>query len=216
MRVAVLIGLALAVAACAPTVDQAAVTDAEFDDAAPRVHDVIASPADDIVDVRFEASGEIATLERRSGVWAATGATEPFAATSLRLSEDDIFPLLAYRAFDAAEDDSAYGFDTPQASLEVETAAGDLVRITLGDLSFTTAGFYARLDAAPERIYIVPRGAYVAAVSMLPSGVDLASPHLVTYEEMTDGGLQEALTDIDVDNPWLSQVVEHRTAEVRQ
>lgn len=213
MRVVAMMGLAVVVAACAPAVDHDAVADAQFDATAPRIHEVIASPADAITEVSLTAAGEVATLERRAGVWTTTGATEPFAATSLRLTEDDLFPVLAYRAFTPAEDDRAYGFDTPQAYLEVATTSGERIGLTLGDLSFTGAGFYARIDGDPDVVYIVPRGAYVAAVALLPSGVDLASPHLVTYEQLTDGGLQAALTDVDVDNPWLSQVIEHRRQE---
>ncbi len=204
---------AVALAACAPAVDHDAIVEAQYDDDAVRVHDVIGVGADDIVDIRFEAAGEAATLTRRSGVWTTTGTTEAFAATSIRLSEDDLFPLLAYRSFEAVGAPAAYGFDQPQARLEVTTAAGDQVGLTLGDLSFTGAGFYARLDAQPDQVFIVPRGSWVAAVSLLPSGVTLATPHLVTYEQLTDGGLQAALTDIDVDNPWLTQVIEHRNEE---
>lgn len=203
-------------AGCSPNVDEAAIQEAEYDETATQVFPVLDVEADQVKEVLVRAANEEARLRRQSDVWVPVGQTATAASTAMQLAGESMLPIQAYRSFDALEDMAVYGFDNPSAEFTIVTTSGERHEVVLGATSFSEAGFYARLARVPDEVFVVPKSVYVSLVSMLPSGVELAEPHLATYEQLTQGGLQEAITNVNVRNPWLAQVREHRGTDIGQ
>lgn len=104
-----------------------------------------------------ESGGRKAELVRADRGWAAGPGTTPQSAPLLLGVEDQLFPMRAYRVVRADPDDPQYGLAEPSAVVRLEDRAGHRLGLRFGAASFTGAGFYARQDGDPGRVYLVPR-----------------------------------------------------------
>lgn len=104
-----------------------------------------------------ESGGRQAELVRDDRGWAAGPGTTPQSASLLQSGEDQLFPMGAYRVLRADPDDPQYGLADPSAVIRLEDRAGRRLGLRLGAATFTGAGFYARQDHDPGRVYLVPR-----------------------------------------------------------
>jgi hypothetical protein len=107
--------------------------------------------------VVVETDGRLADLTRGDRGWSASTGTPPQSAPLLLSTEDELFPMLAYRVVEADQADPQYGLADPEAVVRLETRAGAPVEIRVGAASFSGAGFYARRGNDSGRIYLVPR-----------------------------------------------------------
>jgi hypothetical protein len=107
--------------------------------------------------VVVETDGRLADLTRDDRGWSASTGTPPQSAPLLLSTEDELFPMLAYRVVEADQADPQYGLADPEAVVRLETRAGAPVEIRVGAASFSGAGFYARRGNDSGRVYLVPR-----------------------------------------------------------
>ena len=107
--------------------------------------------------VVVETDGRLADLIRDDRGWSASTGSPPQSAPLLLSTEDELFPMLAYRVVEADQADPQYGLADPEAVVRLETRAGTSVEIRVGAASFSGAGFYARRGNDSGRIYLVPR-----------------------------------------------------------
>jgi hypothetical protein len=107
--------------------------------------------------VVVETDGRLADLTRDDRGWSASTGTPPQSAPLLLSTEDQLFPMLAYRVVQANQDDPQYGLADPEAVVRLETRSGTPVEVRVGAASFSGAGFYARRGNDPGRVYLVPR-----------------------------------------------------------
>lgn len=104
-----------------------------------------------------EAGGRQADLSRHARGWSASPSTPPQSAPLLLSTEDDLFPMFAYRVVQADAADPQYGLAAPEAVVRLEDRSGTPVSLRVGAASFSGAGFYAGRDDQPGRVYLVPR-----------------------------------------------------------
>jgi uncharacterized protein DUF4340 len=104
-----------------------------------------------------EADGRHAELTRVAGTWAAASGTPSQSAPLLVSAEGQLFPMLAYRVLTADPADPQYGLAAPAAVVQLQDRNGREIGVRLGAASFSGAGFYARHDGDPGRVYLVPR-----------------------------------------------------------
>lgn len=105
----------------------------------------------------IETGGRQAELTRDTRGWSAHPGTPPQSARLLFSAEDKLFPMRAYRVLRADPADPQYGLGEPSAVVRLHDHAGRPIGIRIGAASFSGAGFYARQDGDPERVYLVPR-----------------------------------------------------------
>ena len=142
--------VAVSIVAIAVAVDRRAPTR----EALPALVDL--SPAG-VRRVVVETDGRLADLTRGDRRWSASTGTPPQSAPLLLSTEDELFPMLAYRVVEADQADPQYGLADPEAVVRLETRAGVPVEIRVGAASFSGAGFYARRGNDSRRVYLVPR-----------------------------------------------------------
>jgi hypothetical protein len=104
-----------------------------------------------------EADGRQADLTRHARGWSGSSGTPPQSGALLLSTEDELFPMLAYRVVRADPADPQFGLAAPVAAVRLEDRAGTPVSLRVGAASFSGAGFYAGRDDAPGRVYLVPR-----------------------------------------------------------
>jgi hypothetical protein len=104
-----------------------------------------------------EAGGRQAELTRHARGWSASPGTPPQSAPLLLSTEDELFPMLAYRVVRADPADPQYGLTEPAAVVRLEGRAGTAFSLRVGAASFSGAGFYANHDRDPGHVYLVPR-----------------------------------------------------------
>ena len=104
-----------------------------------------------------ETDGRQAELTRVAGTWAAASGTPPRSAPLLGSAEGQLFPMLAYRVLTADPADPQYGLAAPAAVVRLQDGDGREIGVRLGAATFSGAGFYARHDGDPGRVYLVPR-----------------------------------------------------------
>jgi hypothetical protein len=107
--------------------------------------------------VVVETGGRTADLTRDDRGWSASTGTPPQSAPLLLSTEDELFPMLAYRVVAADQADPQYGLADPEAVVRLETRSDTPVELRIGAASFSGAGFYARRGDDPGRVYLVPR-----------------------------------------------------------
>jgi hypothetical protein len=120
----------------------------------PAVVDLAASAVGRLV---VEVGGRQAELTRHARGWSASPGTPPQSAPLLLSTEDELFPMLAYRVVRADPADPQYGLTDPAAVVRLEERGGAPVSLRVGAPSFSGAGFYANHDRDPGRVYLVPR-----------------------------------------------------------
>lgn len=104
-----------------------------------------------------ETGGRQAELTRHARGWSASPGTPPQSAPLLLSTEDELFPMLAYRVVRADPGDPQYGLTEPAAVVRLEDRDGKPFSLRVGAASFSGAGFYADHDRDPGRVYLVPR-----------------------------------------------------------
>jgi hypothetical protein len=104
-----------------------------------------------------ETGGRQAELTRHARGWSASPGTPPQSAPLLLSTEDELFPMLAYRVVRADPADPQYGLTEPAAVVRLEDRDGKPFSLRVGAASFSGAGFYADRDRDPGRVYLVPR-----------------------------------------------------------
>jgi hypothetical protein len=122
--------------------------------ALPSLVDV--SPAE-VQRLVVEAGGRQAELTRAGLSWSSVSGTPPQSAPLLESTEARLFPLLAYRVLNADPADPQYGLVDPAALVRLDDGAGRETSVRFGAANFSGAGFYARHDSRPDRLYLVPR-----------------------------------------------------------
>jgi hypothetical protein len=120
----------------------------------PAVVDLAASAVGRLV---VDVGGRQAELTRHARGWSASPGTPPQSAPLLLSTEDELFPMLAYRVVRADPADPQYGLTDPAAVVRLEDRGGTLFSLRMGAASFSGAGFYANHDRDPGRVYLVPR-----------------------------------------------------------
>ena len=118
---------------------------------------VVALPPSAVRHIVVEADGRRAELTRGPGGWSTGPGTPPQSGVLLSGAEHELFPLLAYRRLRADPADPQYGLTEPAAVLRCEDRAGTPIVVRLGAATFSQAGFYARSERDPDRVYLVPR-----------------------------------------------------------
>lgn len=120
----------------------------------PAVVDLAASAVGRLV---VDVGGRQADLTRHARGWSASPGTPPQSAPLLLSTEDELFPMLAYRVVRADPADPQYGLTEPAAVVRLEDRGGTPFGLRVGAASFSGAGFYANRDRDPGRVYLVPR-----------------------------------------------------------
>lgn len=121
--------------------------------------------------------------------------------------EERILPLQAYRKLTRLDvDKPVYGLDDPEITVTVQSVAGKKHTVELGQQTFNTGGFYARVVGS-DVVYLVPRRP-MDDLRSLAAGERIDTP---TRVDEKLGELEEKQLD-QVDrsetSPWLEQVLE--------
>lgn len=197
-------GLALVVVAAVAT--GAVLTRLDGDEAAaalPRLVDLAPAEVQRLV---VETGAHRAEFTRHARGWSAGNGTAPPSASLLLTAEDDLFPLLAYRAVDADPEDGQYGLRDPAAVMRVEDRRGRWHAVRMGGPSFSGAGFFAGPDGERRRIYLVPRNT-LDLLRTLATGERVASPDPLQARAERHRAEAE-LSGRSQESPYLRQVLE--------
>ncbi len=154
-----------------------------------------------------EGQGRMAALVRTSSAtWLAEPPTPGSTVSLIAESEDQILPLQAYRRLDADAQRDDFGLAQPQFVVRIQDVAGTEQVVSIGAVTFSGAGSYARLEGDPGHVYLLVRGTVDALRSVL-KGERVNTPR----SELETQVLSESPDDGDpeeVTNPWLAQVIE--------
>jgi hypothetical protein len=154
-----------------------------------------------------EGAGGVAALVRTSSAtWLAEPATPETSVSLIAESEDQILPLQAYRRLDADAHRDDFGLAQPAFVVRIQDAAGAEQVVSVGAVTFSGAGSYARLEGDPGHVYLLVRGTVDALRSVL-KGERVITPRSeleteILSESPDDGDPEEVV------NPWLAQVLE--------
>jgi hypothetical protein len=175
--------------------------------AQPVIFPVVDLPPAQVHRLAVEGQGRVATLVRTSSAtWLAEPPTPETTVSLIAESEDQILPLQAYRRLDADAQRDDFGLAQPQFVVRIQDAAGAEQVVSVGAVTFSGAGSYARLEGDPGHVYLLVRGTVDALRSVL-KGERVNTPRSelerqVLSESPDDGDPEE------VTNPWLAQVIE--------
>ena len=186
--------------------------DVEEEAAAPVPEQPVVFPVVDLAPAQVhrlavEGQGKAASLVRTSSAtWLAEPPTPETAVSLIAASEDQILPLQAYRRLDADAQREDFGLADPQFVVRIQDAAGAEQVVSVGSVTFSGAGSYARLEGDPAHVYLLVRGTVDALRSVL-QGERVHTPR----SELETKVLSESPAAGDpeeVTNPWLAQVIE--------
>jgi hypothetical protein len=152
------------------------------------------------------AEGVAALVRTSSATWLAEPATPETSVSLIAESEDQILPLQAYRRLDADAHRDDFGLAQPAFVVRIQDAAGAEQVVSVGAVTFSGAGSYARLEGDPGHVYLLVRGTVDALRSVL-KGERVITPRSeleteILSESPDDGDPEEVV------NPWLAQVLE--------
>lgn len=165
---------------------------------------VIDVPEERIARVTFTAGATSATFETRDGVFVPGPGGSAESATLLNAS-NETFPLLAYRIMDDADlatpDFGLVPTSTGPATLRAKECGtgcsialtatdGTTYKLTVGNRTFNSAGFYATVDADP-RVFLLISGT-VAQIISFATGRAFAFPPTRQEQELADKQAQLA------------------------
>lgn len=91
------------------------------------------------------------------GQWAGAAGVSPATRTLMVSSEDELFPLRAFRAVTADSSDPQLGLSEPEIRFDVTDATGARHQVSFGAPTFTDGGFYASVAGESQRVYLVPK-----------------------------------------------------------
>lgn len=175
--------------------------------APPTVFPVVDLPPAQVHRLAVEGQGKAVALVRTSSAtWLAEPPTPDTAVSLMAESEDQILPLQAYRRLDADAQRDDFGLAEPQFVVRITDAAGAEQVVSVGAVTFSGAGSYARLEGDPGHVYLLVRGTVDALRSVL-RGQREYTPR----SELETKVLSESPDDGDpeeVTNPWLAQILE--------
>lgn len=204
---AALVAAVLSLAGCSSGTKDEPEAAAPAAPAQPVVFPVVDLPPAQVHRLAVEGQGRAAALVRTSSAtWLAEPPTPETTVSLISASEHQILPLQAYRrlAADAQRDD--FGLANPAFVVRIQDAAGAEQVVSVGAVTFSGAGSYARLEGDPGHVYLLVRGTVDALRSVL-QGERVNTPR----SELETKVLSESPDDGDpeeVTNPWLAQVIE--------
>lgn len=175
--------------------------------AQPVIFSVVDLPPAQVHRLAVEGQGRMAALVRTSSAtWLAEPPTPEETVSLIAESEDQILPLQAYRRLDADAQRDDFGLAQPQFVVRIQDAAGAEQVVSVGAVTFSGAGSYARLEGDPSHVYLLVRGTVDALRSVL-KGERVNTPRSeleteILSESPDDGDPEEVV------NPWLAQVIE--------
>lgn len=132
------------------------------------------------------------------------------ARTLMRSSEDELFPLRAFRALHLDSADPQFGLADPEITVEVEGNDGTRHRVAFGAPTFTDGGFYARDPGAPQRVYLVPKRMVYDLRSVL-AGNRIDPPNEVPGKVRDINARAKADTEKGEVSYWLQQSLDAGT-----
>ena len=172
----------------------------------PAVVPVVDLPPAQVHRLGVEGDGRsVALVRTSSATWLAEPPTPETTVSLIAESEDQILPLLAYRRLDADPLRDDFGLAQPGFVVRIQDGAGAEQVVSIGAVTFSGAGSYARLDGDPTHVYLLVRGTVDALRSVL-KGERVTTPR----SELETKVLSESPEDVDpeeVTNPWLAQVI---------
>jgi hypothetical protein len=129
--------------------------------------EVLALPPSAVRRMVVQSKGQQVTLLRGDdGRW--TGPGVPASTETLMVSsEEELFPLRAFRTVEGDPADEQFGLADPDIVLDVDDAGGRPHRVAFGAPTFTDGGFYAATPGDRHRLYLVPRRAVYDLRSVL-------------------------------------------------
>lgn len=114
------------------------------------------SKLEDISSISFEYEGETLNFSKNSdGQWEyADDQAFPLDESFITTIETTLMDLSAERGFENIEGDESYGLSEPSIWLSAETTSGDSFKISIGSLSGSGSGYYAKVEG-DDLIYVV-------------------------------------------------------------
>jgi hypothetical protein len=167
---------------------------------ASAVRRVVVTSKDQQVELRRTADGH---WEVGGGV---TGATR----TLMLSSEEELFPLRAYRTLPSDASDPQFGLTDPEITFEVEDSGGTRHRVAFGAPTFTAGGFYAGGPGHPHQVYLVPRRMVYDLRSVL-AGQRIDPPNDVPGKVRDLNAKAKADTEQGEVSYWLTQSLDAGT-----
>lgn len=146
----------------------------------------------------------VALVRTAAATWLAEPGTPEVVSGLLAERETEVLPLQAYRRLDTDPDRPDFGLVDPEFVVRVQDAAGVEQAVSVGGVTFSGAGYYARRQGDPHVYLLVRRS--VDDLRSLVRGERVNSPRTQLETEI----LSES-PDADpeeVTNPWLAQVLE--------
>jgi hypothetical protein len=147
---------------------------------------------------------QVALVRSTAATWLAEPGTPAVVSGLLAERETEVLPLQAYRRIDAQADAADFGLAEPELVVRVQDAAGVEQAVSVGGVTFSGAGYYARRHG-DDHVYVLVRRS-VDDLRSLVRGERVNSPRTQLETEI----LSES-PDADpeeVTNPWLAQVLE--------
>ncbi|MDQ3946647.1 MAG: DUF4340 domain-containing protein [Actinomycetota bacterium] len=179
--------------------------DAPTGPATPGVFSVVDLDPAQVHRLSVESKGaQVALVRTTAGTWLAEPGTPEVVSGLLAERETEVLPLQAYRRLDTDPDRPDFGLVDPEFVVRVQDAAGVEQAVSVGVVTFSGAGYYARRLGDPHVYLLVRRS--VDDLRSLVRGERVNSPRTALENEI----LSES-PDADpeeVTNPWLAQVLE--------
>lgn len=198
---------ALLLAGCSNDVKDEPQATAPVAPAQPTVFPVVDLPPAQVHRLAVEGQGKAVALVRTSSAtWLAEPPTPETTVSLIAESEDQILPLQAYRRLDADAHRDDFGLAQPAFVVRIQDAAGAEQIVSVGAVTFSGAGSYARLESDPGHVYLLVRGTVDTLRSVLRGEREYTPRSQLETEvlsESPDDGDPEEVT-----NPWLAQILE--------
>jgi hypothetical protein len=173
--------------------------------ARPTVFSVVDLAPAQVHRLSVESQGrQVALVRTTAATWLAEPGTPEVVSGLLSERETEVLPLQAYRRIVAEADDADFGLVDPELVVRVQDAAGVEQAVSVGAVTFSGAGYYARRQG-DGHVYVLVRRS-VDDLRSLVRGERVNSPRTQLETEI----LSES-PDSDpeeVTNPWLAQVLE--------
>jgi hypothetical protein len=173
--------------------------------ATPGVFSVVDLAPAQVHRLSVESKGrQVALVRTSAATWLAEPGTPEVVSGLLAERETEVLPLQAYRRIVAEAGDADFGLVDPELVVRVQDAAGVEQTVSVGAVTFSGAGYYARRQG-DDHVYLLVRRS-VDDLRSLVRGERVNSPRTQLETEI----LSES-PDSDpeeVTNPWLAQVLE--------